>query len=60
MTRIIIAATPIYGHVAPLRVIAADLVRRAEAEEHVPVGRLRAVLPAHHVGAHLREHHWAI
>jgi UDP:flavonoid glycosyltransferase YjiC (YdhE family) len=30
MTRIIIAATPIYGHVAPLRVIAADLVRRGE------------------------------
>ena len=28
MTRIIIAATPIYGHVAPLRSIAADLVRR--------------------------------
>jgi UDP:flavonoid glycosyltransferase YjiC (YdhE family) len=30
MTRIIIAATPIYGHVAPLRMIAADLVRRGE------------------------------
>ncbi|MDB5931754.1 MAG: glycosyltransferase, family [Polaromonas sp.] len=28
MTRIIIAATPIYGHVAPLRSIAADLVAR--------------------------------
>lgn len=28
MTRIIIAATPIYGHVAPLRSIAADLVGR--------------------------------
>jgi UDP:flavonoid glycosyltransferase YjiC (YdhE family) len=27
MTRIIIAATPVYGHVAPLRAIAADLVR---------------------------------
>ena len=30
MTRIIIAATPAYGHVAPLRPIAADLVRRGE------------------------------
>jgi UDP:flavonoid glycosyltransferase YjiC (YdhE family) len=30
MTRIIIAATPAYGHVAPLRTIAADLVRRGE------------------------------
>ena len=30
MTRILIAATPIYGHVAPLREIAADLVRRGE------------------------------
>jgi UDP:flavonoid glycosyltransferase YjiC (YdhE family) len=30
MTRIIVAATPIYGHVAPLRAIAADLVRRGE------------------------------
>ncbi|WP_236795248.1 nucleotide disphospho-sugar-binding domain-containing protein [Amycolatopsis sp. GM8] len=30
MTRIIIAATPIYGHVEPLRPIAADLVRRGE------------------------------
>jgi UDP:flavonoid glycosyltransferase YjiC (YdhE family) len=28
MTRVIIAATPVYGHVAPLRAIAADLVRR--------------------------------
>ena len=28
MTRIIIAATPVYGHVAPLRAIAADLVKR--------------------------------
>ena len=28
MTRIIVAATPIYGHVAPLRTIAADLVAR--------------------------------
>ena len=28
MTRVIIAATPIYGHVAPLRSIAADLVGR--------------------------------
>jgi MGT family glycosyltransferase len=28
MTRIIIAATPIYGHVAPLCAIAADLVKR--------------------------------
>lgn len=28
MTRIIIAATPVYGHVAPLRSIAADLVGR--------------------------------
>lgn len=28
MTRIIIAATPIYGHVAPLRSLAADLVGR--------------------------------
>lgn len=28
MTRIILAATPVYGHVAPLRSIAADLVRR--------------------------------
>ena len=32
-----------------------DLVRRAEAEEEVAVGRLRAELPAHHVGAHARE-----
>jgi len=30
MTRIIIAATPAFGHVAPLRPIAADLVRRGE------------------------------
>ena len=30
MTHIIIAATPAYGHVAPLRTIAADLVRRGE------------------------------
>lgn len=28
MTRVIIAATPVYGHVAPLRSIAADLVGR--------------------------------
>jgi UDP:flavonoid glycosyltransferase YjiC (YdhE family) len=28
MTRVIIAATPVYGHVAPLRLIAADLVGR--------------------------------
>lgn len=28
MTRLIVAATPIYGHVAPLRSIAADLARR--------------------------------
>lgn len=28
MTRVIIAATPVYGHVAPLRAIAADLVGR--------------------------------
>jgi UDP:flavonoid glycosyltransferase YjiC (YdhE family) len=28
MTRIIIAATPVYGHVAPLRAIAANLVGR--------------------------------
>lgn len=28
MTRIIIAATPVYGHVAPLRSLAADLVSR--------------------------------
>ena len=30
-------------------------MRRTEAEEQVAVRRLRAVLPAHHVGAHLRE-----
>jgi len=30
MTHIVIAATPAYGHVAPLRPIAADLVRRSE------------------------------
>jgi hypothetical protein len=30
MNHIIIAATPAYGHVAPLRPIAADLVRRGE------------------------------
>ena len=35
--------------------LALDLVRRAEAEEEVAVWRLRAVLPAHHVGAHLVE-----
>jgi hypothetical protein len=28
MTRIIVAATPVYGHVAPLQSIAADLLRR--------------------------------
>ena len=32
-----------------------DLVRRPVAEEEVPVGRLRAVLPAHDVGAHAVE-----
>jgi MGT family glycosyltransferase len=30
MTRMIIAATPMYGHVAPLRAIAAEFVRRGE------------------------------
>ena len=35
--------------------LALDLVRRPEAEEEVAVGRLRAVLPAHDVGAHARE-----
>ena len=30
-------------------------MRGAEAEQQVPVGRLRAELPAHHVGAHARE-----
>jgi UDP:flavonoid glycosyltransferase YjiC (YdhE family) len=30
MTHIIIAATPAYGHVARLRPIATDLVRRGE------------------------------
>ena len=35
--------------------LALDLLRRPEAEEQVAVGRLRAVLPAHHVGAHARE-----
>ena len=29
--------------------------RRPEAEEQVPVGRLGAVLPPHHVRAHARE-----
>ena len=32
--------------------LALDLASRAEAEEEVPVGRLSAELPAHHVGAH--------
>ncbi len=32
-----------------------DLLRRPVTEQQVPVGRLRAVLPAHHVGTHARE-----
>ncbi len=32
-----------------------DLLCRAEAEQEIAVGRLGAVLPAHHVGTHARE-----
>ena len=42
MTRIIIAATPAYGHVAPLRPIAADLVRRGEQVTFLTASGFRA------------------
>ena len=35
--------------------LALDLIRRAKTEQQVPVRRLRAVLPAHHVGTHQLE-----
>jgi UDP:flavonoid glycosyltransferase YjiC (YdhE family) len=41
MTRIIIAATPAYGHVAPLLPIAADLVRRGEQVTFLTAGSFR-------------------
>ena len=43
------------GRVPERQELPLDLVRGAEAEQEVPVGRLRAELPAHHVGAHPRE-----
>ena len=43
------------GRVPERQQLALDLVAGPEAEEQVAVGRLRAVLPAHHVGAHARE-----
>ena len=42
MTHIIIAATPAYGHVAPLRTIAADLVRRGERVTFLTSSSFRA------------------
>ena len=31
MTRLIVASTPIFGHIEPMRVVAADLVRRGHS-----------------------------
>jgi len=49
MTRIIIAATPAYGHVAPLCPIAADLVRRGEQVTFLTGSAFRA--PVEETGA---------
>ena len=46
MTRVIIAATPIYGHVAPLRMIAAGLVRRGNQVTFMTGARFRASVEA--------------
>ena len=46
MTRVIIAATPIYGHVAPLRTIAAGLVRRGDQVTFMTGARFRASVEA--------------
>ena len=44
MTRIIIAATPVYGHVAPLRAIAANLVGRGYPVTFLTGSAFRAVI----------------
>lgn len=50
MTRVVVAASPIYGHFAPMRAIAADLVRRGHQVTVTTGSHYRDAVEA--VGAH--------